>query len=124
MMYIDTHVAIWLTEKKLTKFPKKVRHLLEVETVIIPAMVELELHVLSEIGKTKSLPGDILASLEKMFGAQESLHSTHEVCRMAQSLSWTRDIFDRLIVAESMCAGAPLITKDSTIQQHYPKAVW
>lgn len=38
--------------------------------------------------------------------------------------SWTRDPFDRLIVANAKAAGAPLITKDERIRKHYRRAIW
>ena len=36
---------------------------------------------------------------------------------------WTRDPFDRLIVANAKAAGAPLITKDERIRKHYRRAI-
>ena len=38
--------------------------------------------------------------------------------------SWTRDPFDRLIVANAKAAGAALITKDQRMHEHYKRAVW
>ena len=42
----------------------------------------------------------------------------------AERLSWTRDPFDRLIVAQASLAGAPLVTKDRMIRKHFAKAAW
>ncbi|MEI9811179.1 MAG: hypothetical protein WDO18_00250 [Acidobacteriota bacterium] len=36
---------------------------------------------------------------------------------------WTRDPFDRMIVAQARLAKAHLITRDTIIQTHYPKAI-
>lgn len=47
-----------------------------------------------------------------------------DVCRAAQGITWTRDPFDRLIVAESIVHDIPLITKDRHIRSHYPNAIW
>jgi PIN domain nuclease of toxin-antitoxin system len=38
--------------------------------------------------------------------------------------TWTRDPFDRLIVANAKAAGAPLVTKDERILGHYSRALW
>jgi PIN domain nuclease of toxin-antitoxin system len=38
---------------------------------------------------------------------------------------WTRDPFDRLIVAHAKANGfAPLISSDKKIARHYPRTVW
>jgi PIN domain nuclease of toxin-antitoxin system len=37
---------------------------------------------------------------------------------------WTRDPFDRLIVAQAELAGAELVTKDQSIRTHYRGARW
>jgi PIN domain nuclease of toxin-antitoxin system len=38
--------------------------------------------------------------------------------------TWTRDPFDRIIVAQARLRGAPLLTKDRTIQTHHAEAFW
>jgi PIN domain nuclease of toxin-antitoxin system len=37
---------------------------------------------------------------------------------------WTRDPFDRLIVANAKAAGAVLVTRDERIRGHYSRALW
>ena len=101
-MYLDTHVAIWIAEKKLRKLSRKAISAIEGSGLIyLPAMVELELQVLSEIGKIKVTPKEIIASLSKNLDLQISTVLFYDVCDEAKSLSWTRDLFDRLIVAEA-----------------------
>jgi PIN domain nuclease of toxin-antitoxin system len=41
-------------------------------------------------------------------------------------VSWTRDPFDRLIVAQARCTrrSIALITKDRLIRRHFKGAVW
>ncbi len=39
-------------------------------------------------------------------------------------LTWTRDPFDRWIVATAKLHRSPLITKDEKIQHHYADAIW
>jgi len=46
------------------------------------------------------------------------------IVRAAESQDWTRDLFDRLIVAEASLFDAPLVSKDVTIQANYPQAIW
>jgi PIN domain nuclease of toxin-antitoxin system len=46
------------------------------------------------------------------------------VARAAESETWTRDPFDRVIVAQASLRDAPLLTKDRFLHQHYDRAVW
>jgi len=39
-------------------------------------------------------------------------------------MDWTRDVFDRLIAAESAATDIPLITKDRTIRAHHKLSIW
>lgn len=125
-MFLDTHVAIWIGEKKLGKLSKKAVSAIEGSALIyLPAMARLELQVLSEIGKIKITPHEVIASLRNHLDLQISGVLFYDICDVAQSLSWTRDPFGRLIVAEAICAGnAPLVTADANIHEYYKKAIW
>ena len=46
------------------------------------------------------------------------------IADQALELDWTRDLFDRLIVAQAALDGAALVTTDKVIRKHYSKAVW
>jgi PIN domain nuclease of toxin-antitoxin system len=37
---------------------------------------------------------------------------------------WTRDPFDRIIVAHADVVSAPLLTKDQAIRRNYRRAFW
>ena len=46
------------------------------------------------------------------------------VVETARTFAWTRDPFDRLIVANAMADGARLLTADQTILANFKDAVW
>jgi PIN domain nuclease of toxin-antitoxin system len=46
------------------------------------------------------------------------------VVHAAESTDFTRDPFDRLIVAHASLHGAPLVTKDEHLHRHHASAVW
>ena len=46
------------------------------------------------------------------------------VADSALGIDWTRDTFDRLIVAEAQHADAALVTKDIRIRDNYERAIW
>ena len=43
---------------------------------------------------------------------------------LAAEETWTRDPFDRVIVAQARLRGAPLLTKDRAIHAGYERAIW
>ena len=47
-----------------------------------------------------------------------------DVVSVASALTWTRDPFDRLIVATAAADSAPLLTRDKLIRRHYRNASW
>jgi PIN domain nuclease of toxin-antitoxin system len=57
-------------------------------------------------------------------GLQRGDLSLRALVNAARPLSWTRDPFDRLIVAEVIVAGGSLVSKDQKILAHCAQAVW
>jgi PIN domain nuclease of toxin-antitoxin system len=47
-----------------------------------------------------------------------------DVIRRAVTLSWTRDPFDRFIVAQAAVRDARLVTKDRTLRKRYRASLW
>lgn len=124
MIYLDTHVAIWLFAGRDTSFPERARKVLETEDLLISPVTYLEMELLFETGKIRPHAEEIYQYLQGKIGLQFSSVLFPEVARKATLLSWTRDPFDRLIVADALAADAPLVTKDQDILSHYPKALW
>lgn len=87
-------------------------------------MVRLELQYLYEIGKTTVPAGRVMIALADTLGLEISSLPFAAIIEKAENQSWTRDPFDRLIVAQALLEEAALITKDQTIRQHYAKAAW
>jgi PIN domain nuclease of toxin-antitoxin system len=46
------------------------------------------------------------------------------VTAIAATLGWTRDPFDRVIVAHALADDLPLLTRDERIRRHCPLARW
>ena len=47
-----------------------------------------------------------------------------DVVRRSLALAWTRDPFDRLIVAQAAARESTLITKDRALRRRYPLSLW
>jgi PIN domain nuclease of toxin-antitoxin system len=86
-------------------------------------MVQLELSYLHEIGRLRVGGADIIADLEHRVGLRRS-DLPLDALDTAAALTWTRDPFDRLIVADALVAGAALVTKDRSIHDHTSIARW
>ncbi len=78
----------------------------------------------SPINKIIVEPFEILRELAGSIGLQTKPNPFHLVTNYALKLSWTRDLFDRLIIAEAAIHKDFLLTSDRKILQHYPYAVW
>lgn len=125
MIYLDTHVILWLYLRKGEGLSDRAQQLIEYEDVIvISPMILLELDYLHEIGRTTLGSSQVFDYLHQQLGLQICQKAFMDVVRKASQLSWTRDPFDRIITAQSAIDQNTLITKDKIIQKNYEHAVW
>ncbi|MCF7929631.1 MAG: PIN domain-containing protein [Spirochaetales bacterium] len=124
MIYLDTHVVVWIYQKERDRFSRKGQELIETEDLIVSPFVELEIEYLFEIEKIRDRSTVILDYLRKQIALKISEVSFSEVIKKAGTLKWTRDPFDRIIIANAAVQDIPLLTKDRKILTHYPKALW
>jgi PIN domain nuclease of toxin-antitoxin system len=124
LMYLDTHVLVWLCTRKTELLsPRAVAAIEDRSCIISPACV-LELQYLYEIGRLSD-PGDtIVGNLADEIGLQVCAIPFQRVIHEALRMRWTRDPFDRIIAATALAADTFLLTKDITIRKHFRKAVW
>ena len=125
MIYLDTHVVLWLYLRKGEGLSESARWLIEYEPeILISPMVLLELDYLHEIGRTTLGSGPVFEYLHQEIGLEACRKSFVDVIQSASQMSWTRDPFDRIITAQAAIDQNRLITKDTIILQHYENAVW
>jgi PIN domain nuclease of toxin-antitoxin system len=122
--YLDTHTVMRLAHGR-PRVGRDAAQLIQRAELLISPMVLVELEYLHEIGRL-TLPGkDILRKLEHEIGLRLCDLSFAEVARAALDEKWTRDAFDRIIVAQARLNGlAPLISSDEHVADHYPRTVW
>ena len=122
--YLDTHAAIRLAHGH-ARIGRDAARLIERAQLLISPMVLVELEYLYEIGRL-TLPGkDVLRKLEHELGLRLCDLPFADVAKAALDEKWTRDAFDRIIVAHARLNGlAPLISSDEKIAAHYPRTVW
>jgi PIN domain nuclease of toxin-antitoxin system len=121
---LDTHVVVWLYTGEIEQLSTAAVVAIEQHPLVVSPMVQLELSYLHEIGRLAIGGADMIADLERRIGLRSSDTALQALVDTAASLTWTRDPFDRLIVADALVAGATLITKDRTIHDHSTIALW
>ena len=124
LVHLDTHVVIWLYEGRLEELSNTARALIEEGRCAISPMVRLELQYLFEIGRNERDADFVLAALRQIMELEVSVASLDDVVKRGLGVSWTRDVFDRLIVAQALHEDATLVTRDRRIRDNFSGAVW
>lgn len=125
MTHLDTQILVWLYIRQERRIPLAARQLLEDADLAISPMVELELTYLHEIGRLRVPAAEVLDELRATFEIAFSSAPFGAVVRQAVSLTWTRDPFDRLIVAQALVDRVSLLTADATIRANVPTVtIW
>lgn len=124
-LYLDTHVLVWLYQDGATRLtPAGAQAIETTERLLISPMVELELTYLHEISRINCSAATILDTLRRDLDLEACKLPFASVVGAALPQTWTRDPFDRLIVAQAAHGHAPLLTADRNILGHYPGALW
>jgi PIN domain nuclease of toxin-antitoxin system len=87
-------------------------------------IVRLELHYLYEIKRVSVEAEAMLADLAQRLGLTVCLKPFDTVMVHATLITWTRDPFDRILVAHAGIHNNVLVSKDQTILSHYTQARW
>ncbi len=120
---LDTHVAVALYEGRTGGLGASAKRAIDREIVTISPAVLLELELLREIQRLREGARVIAARLAEDLDIRVAGERFAEVATEALAFGFTRDPFDRLIVAHASLAKAGLITQDETIRYTYPKAI-
>lgn len=116
MILLDTNAILWL----LTAHPRAVplrdgRHRHAVSPVSL-----LELQLLIEVGRLKLAAGVDLAAHITQRGWRIDNPSSHALFAAAIAVPWTRDPFDRLLVAHARLRRCRLATGDRMLIARLP----
>jgi PIN domain nuclease of toxin-antitoxin system len=125
LIYLDTHIVVWLYAGLLDKFTQKAKDRIDSNNVVISQFVRLELQYLYEIGRIKIKPDKIVGALAREIDLRISDCPLDNIIEEALKINWTRDVFDRLLVAETMRdQSLLLITADKKIREKFTQALW
>ena len=124
MIYLDTHAIVWLYAGLIEKFSETTRELINSHEICISPIVRLELQYLHEIQRVTDESQVIVADLSNRIGLLICDKPLNLIVTRALTISWTRDPFDRLIVANAALNDNLLLSKDQCILENYTFSRW
>jgi PIN domain nuclease of toxin-antitoxin system len=124
LIYLDTHVVAFLYEDAGTSLPPLSRSLIAKNDLLLSPVVMLELQYLFEIRRLTVPAATIISTIQRAARLRICDLPFEDVMREALRETWTRDPFDRIIVAQARLRESTLITKDRMIRERYERALW
>jgi PIN domain nuclease of toxin-antitoxin system len=124
VIYLDTHIVSWLYAGDINNLSTTVRQVIQENQLCISPMVMFELQMLYEVGKSIRTADKVYEALTEDIGLTIFEEPFHKIIHNSLKLNWTRDPFDRLIVAQAKTTKCPLITKDKMIRANFSGAIW
>jgi PIN domain nuclease of toxin-antitoxin system len=122
-LHLDTHVAIWLAAGERRRL-RKVQARLRRNSLFVSPIVLVEMEVLLEIGRIREPVATVWNILSEDHGVMEAEGNVQQIGSHARRLGWTRDPFDRLIVAHALACDAVLLTADASLREHCSQTCW
>ena len=112
MILLDTNAVIWLTTEH-----KRAQTLVgTAERLYLSPVSLLELKFLVEVGRLELTPGGTLSDIARDSRWTLDSPSSSVLFGAALELDWTRDPFDRLLVAHARCRRWKLATGDGFLK--------
>ena len=99
-------MVVWLFAEA-DRIPTPVRQRIDEGELFVSPMVRLELSLLAELGRVRLPAEAVLSTLRSDLDLQVEESGWLRGAEIADHLSWTRDPFDRLIVAHGIAFAAP-----------------
>ena len=124
MIYLDTHIVVWLYAGLMQAFNQSIKTMLNEHEIWISPIVRLELQYLHEIGRVTQPSQVIVADLADRIGLQVCGKEFNAIISRAFQVTWTGDPFDRVIVANAALNDNILISKDRNMQENYHHTRW
>jgi PIN domain nuclease of toxin-antitoxin system len=123
--YLDTNVLVWLAQGNLARISANAKAILEKADLLISPMVLVEVEYLYEVNRVKLRSRDVQSKVAHEIGVRVCDLPFPSIANAALDEKWTRDPFDRIIVAQAKTNGlAVLVSADEEIGKHYSRTIW
>lgn len=116
---LDTHIVVALYDGRTAGLSNKTLRAIDRQSTCMSPAVLLELELLHEIGRVRIGAAAIAQEMATQLSIPVAGERFHDVVARALALGFTRDPFDRLIVAHAALLEATLVTQDSLLARHY-----
>jgi PIN domain nuclease of toxin-antitoxin system len=120
---LDTHIAVALYEGRTGGLGLPARRAIDKDVVTLSPAVLLEIELLFEIRRLREGAKVIAARLAEDLNIRVAGERFADIATEALAFGFTRDPFDRLIVAHASLAKASLVTQDAMLRHCYPKSI-
>lgn len=124
LIYLDTHVVVWLQAGLIDRLSPTAVALINQHDLFVSPIVRLELQYLYEIGRITTDSDQVISDLGTRIGLQICLKPFNAIISTAKGINWTRDPFDRILVAHAALDQHELLTSDRVILEHFEGARW
>lgn len=124
MIFLDTHVVVWLYARLYGKLSPLAEKLINDNDLYCSPVIKLELKYLYKIERITEPPNLIMDGLETEIGLRIRDTELDRLVDHCLDIDWTRDPFDRLIIGQAQLDGAILLTKDESILRSFDLARW
>ena len=120
---LDTHTVLWALSDDERLSPKARKLLENLENdLLVSAVSAWEIAIKVAIGKLQA-PPDLEAALQETGLALRTIGFAE--CEVLRSLApLHRDPFDRMLVAQAIVDGLPIVTKDEAIAAYPVQTIW
>ena len=123
---LDTHVLVWWMDQSDRLSPRAVKLIENPENqVLVSAVVGWELAIKVRLGKIK--PPSLIRNLDRTmsrYAFEETPITMAEAVRAGLLPLHHHDPFDRLLAAQSLILGAPIVSADSLLEAYGVKRLW
>lgn len=120
---LDTHIATAFYDGRTAGLSAPTLQMIDRQPITLSPAVLLELELLHEIGRLRVGAATIARELDRRLTIRVAGERFADVVFEALALAFTRDPFDRLIVAHAALLRASLVTHDALLQRHYAAAL-
>lgn len=123
IVFLDTHIIVWLYFGLVKKLSNKEKQAIEDYDLYASPIAMLETQYLFETKKINIDANTVFSFLKNSIGLEVSTLDFISIAQAALKLNWTRDVFDRIIVAEALLGNAHLLSHDRLIRRYYPNTI-
>ncbi len=125
-LLLDTHAVLWAVQSP-EKLSRTAVGLIEGENDLLISIASLwEIVIKTSLGKLSlgSPPEQAFPEILEALHAEILPVAVEHLCALAQLPTLHGDPFDRLLIAQSICENAPVLTADPVFSQYPVPVVW